>query len=318
MPCPSMTSAWVSKTSPIGVPGLSLASQASSSVLGGFRHGALMRGRAADDEGAHQAGVVLAIDAGEFQGELVLRIQHAPAGFVAAEQRIRPGADDEGIAGIIAAALEDSALHRGQDVALVRAGMGGCDGGLERVVGEFGGAPDISELGVRLHQAKLRDEVGGVRGRGEAVQRRIHLLALRGGEPVALIFDAEALAFEPAPSEQILQIIGGGRVVPIDPDANVLDDRGVLRLAQIGCSRQQHDLAIGAQHQALKKAVAEGVVAGQPVHALLLEHEESIEPALGHGRQRLFPSRVEFIPTEMQCHAPSLSSAQARSPSVGR
>src|SRR5689334_8825346 len=40
-------------------------------------------------------------------------------------------------------------------------------------------------------------------------------------------------------------------------------------------------LRITAQHEALEEAVAERVVAGEPVHALLLEQQEPVEPGVG-------------------------------------
>ena len=72
----------------------------------------------------------------------------AAAGFVAAEQRVRPGADDERVAGIVPAAFEDGALHRRQNIPFVGAGAGRANGGLEGLVGEFGGASDIDEFSV--------------------------------------------------------------------------------------------------------------------------------------------------------------------------
>ena len=47
--------------------------------------------------------MVVAIDAGELDGQLVLRIELAPPGLVAAEQGVGPGAEDELIGRIVAA-----------------------------------------------------------------------------------------------------------------------------------------------------------------------------------------------------------------------
>ena len=122
---------------------------------------------------------------------------------------------------------------------------------------------------------------------------------------MAVIFDAEALAFEAAAPEEVLQIVSGRRAVAVDPDADVFDDRGVLGLAQVRGAGEEHDLAVGAQDQALKEAEAEGVVAGEPVHALLLEHEERIKAAFVHGLECTLPTFGKLVCGEMQCHAHS-------------
>src|SRR4051812_40623520 len=78
--------------------------------------------RLADQYGAHQRNVVVMPDAGEFERDLVTFGKVPPARFVAAEQGIRSRTDDELVAGIVAAALEDSALHGGKDVGFVGPG----------------------------------------------------------------------------------------------------------------------------------------------------------------------------------------------------
>ena len=97
---------------------------------------------------------------------------------------------------------------------------------------------------------------------------------------MGVVLDAEPLAGQALLRQQRAQLLGRIAALAVDPDADVLDDRGVLRLAQIGRAGQQDQIAVGAQHEALEEAVAEGVVAGQPVHALLLEHQKSVELAL--------------------------------------
>ncbi len=66
----------------------------------------------------------MAVDPGKLQGELVAGRQFAPAGLVAAEQGIGPGADNEFIGRIVAAAGEDGGLLGGEDGALVGPGPG--------------------------------------------------------------------------------------------------------------------------------------------------------------------------------------------------
>jgi len=72
-------------------------------------------------------------DAGEFEGDLVALGEAAPAGFVAAEEGVRTRADDEFIAGIIAAALQHRALHGGDYI------TPGAMPGRNRGLGKIGG-----------------------------------------------------------------------------------------------------------------------------------------------------------------------------------
>jgi len=62
-------------------------------------------------------------------------------------------------------------------------------------------------------------------------------------------------------------------------------------LAQVRGAGQEHHAAIGAEVQALEKAVAEGVVSGQVVHTFLTKDEQSIETPSRHRLHRgLAPS----------------------------
>src|SRR5262245_36808281 len=63
-------------------------------------HPEVMSSGLADDECAHEGGVIMAVDASEFECELVVLRQLAPARFVAAQEGVRTGTDDEFIAGI--------------------------------------------------------------------------------------------------------------------------------------------------------------------------------------------------------------------------
>ena len=189
---------------------------------------ALAGARLADQERAHQAGVVLPVDAGELEGQLVARVEPATPRLVAAEQGVAPGADDERIAGVVAAAPEDRAVHGGEDRALVGACPGLRDRRVERGVGQLRGAAYVGELGRGLHQAQAGDQVRGVGCLGEAVERRVQAPAVRRREAVGLVLDAEAFAREALPGEQIAQLRGRIAALAVDPDADVLDDRGVL------------------------------------------------------------------------------------------
>ena len=83
---------------PVQYPGVGVEG-ASPTVLAGFQGASTasrasratwcistMRRRLADREGAHHGGVVVAVGAGPLQGQLVLRVEMAPAGVVAAQQ----------------------------------------------------------------------------------------------------------------------------------------------------------------------------------------------------------------------------------------
>ena len=81
------------------------------------------------------------------QRELILRVQHAPAGLVAAQQGVPARADDELVAGIVAPRPQDGALHGCQDLALVGARAGQGEGGRVRLVGQGGRAAHMGDLG---------------------------------------------------------------------------------------------------------------------------------------------------------------------------
>ena len=68
--------------------------------------------------------MIVAVDAGELECELVLRVELAAAGGISHQQGLRAGADDELVAGIVAAAFEHGALHRRENLALIGAGLG--------------------------------------------------------------------------------------------------------------------------------------------------------------------------------------------------
>ena len=93
----------------------------------------------------------------------------------------------------------------------------------------------------------------------------------------------------------------------VHPDADVVDHRRVPRLEQIGGAGEQHEAAVGAEIEALEIDVAERVVAGQPVHALLAEAEQAVEPAFGERPCGAGAALGQFIAGEMQRHGQPLS-----------
>ncbi len=88
----------------------------------------------------------------------------------------------------------------------------------------------------------------------------------------------------------------------VGPQHDVVDDRGVARLAQVGRAGEQHHRAVGLHHQRLEEAEAERVVAGQPVHALLREEQDGVELLLGHFDQQPVAAGVEFGTLKVQSH----------------
>ena len=101
----------------------------------------------ADDNGPHPGGMVMAVGAGPFEGDLVPRREIFTAGEIAAQKRVRAGADDELIARIVAAATKNRALHGGQNVALEGSGSDRLMRRLQGVVGQFGRPAHIGKLG---------------------------------------------------------------------------------------------------------------------------------------------------------------------------
>ena len=164
--------------------------------------------RLADDDGAHQRDVVEPVDAGEFERDLVVLGELSPAALDAAEERVLARADDEGIAGIVAAAGKDRALHRGEDFAFVGAGADQLQRRVERIVGERGGAAHIGELGRAFQHAQRRDEIGGVLDRRESLQRLVERAAVRGGQAVRVVFDADARAEQAEIVQEIAKLHG--------------------------------------------------------------------------------------------------------------
>ena len=201
--------------------------------------------------------MVVAIDAGEFEGQLVLGRELPPAGEIAAEQGVGPGADDELVGRIVAAAADDRALHGGQDLGFVDAGRGETMGLVERQVGELGGAPDIGDLGRAFHQAQAAHQVRGVGEIAESVERGFQALAVARRQAIGLVFDAQAFAAAALLLENLPQCQRRIGVGQIDPDADVLDHRCVLGLEPVRHPGQQDHPAVGAEIEALEEHVAE-------------------------------------------------------------
>ena len=269
--------------------------------------------RLADDDGAHQRHVIEPVDAGEFERDLVVRVELSPPALDAAEEGVLARADDEGIAGIVAAAGKDRALHRGEDFAFVGAGADQLQRGVERVVGERGGAADIGELGRALH---ARGAPGPDRRRPRASPKVFS--ASSSARPFAAVRPCVSYSTpmrapsRPRSFRRSRSCTAGAGARRVRPDDDVLDQRRVARLAQVGGARQQRERAVAREDQALEEAVAERVVAGQPVMALRREEEQRVELSPRHLLQHQRAPRFEFLPARNAAPRSALGRARWR------
>ena len=103
-------------------------------------------------------------------------------------------------------------------------------------------------FGRRLDQAQLRDQFRAVLEPSELLERPVEPQSVATGQAVGVVFDTQASAAKSHLAEKVAKRIDGASIVAIDPDANVLDDRGVLSLTQVGRARDQCHLAIGREY----------------------------------------------------------------------
>ena len=174
--------------------------------------------------------------------------------------------------------------------------------------------------GLLTARSSLTSERGVGEG-GEAVERVGEAAALGGGQPVGLPLDAEAAAGEVKLGEDRAQVALGRGALGVDPDAHVGDQRGEAGLQAVGGAGEQREAAVRGQDQRLEMHVAEGVVAGQPVHALLAEEEEGVEAAGLHRGDGRGLAGGELLGVEMQVgggrdHRAGPSSGRRRSSST--
>ncbi len=239
----------------------------------------------------------MAADAGELERELVVGVELAPPALVAAQQRVGAGADDELVAGIIAAGGEDGVMHGGQDLALVGAGAGGVERGAVGQIGQPRRLAHAGKLGRRFAHPQARDEIGDV-DQLPTGQRRLKPAAVVMREPLRVVLDPE-----PPPCPEIVEhprkIPRGLGVGGVLPDADVGDVGRALRLPQVRRARQQRRAAVGADIEALEEAEAEGVVAGQPIITLGREQQRAVEPGVGQRGQQAGLARRHLVGGEM-------------------
>ncbi len=118
-------------------------------------------------------------------------------------------------------------------------------------------------------------------------------------QAIGVGFDPQPLAACAEAFQHVTQLQRGIGALRIGPDADILDQRGVLRLTQIGRARQQRQFSVGAEIEALEKAESYRIVAGQIVHALLLEHQQAVEAA----REQRPPRRAQPPNSPLPAHA---------------
>ena len=70
--------------------------------------------------------------------------------------------------------------------------------------------------------------------------------------------------------------------------------------APVGRARDKRQLAVGAEIEALEEHITEAVVARQVIHALLAEHQQTVEPIFGQLLDRLCPTLRQLGFGEMQ------------------
>src|SRR4029077_651893 len=134
------------------------------------------------------------------------------------------------------------------------------------------------------------------------VELRFEALAVSVREDLRLIFGADALARKAELSRERLQLGGGLGVLRVFPDADILDERGPARRAQIGRAGEKRHASVELHDEALEEAEAEGVISREPIEALLGKEEHGVEAVCLHrGLQPLEPLR-KFGASEMQSH----------------
>jgi hypothetical protein len=188
------------------------------------------------------------------------------------------------------------------DRRLVATGLDERKGGVQRLVREYGGALDIGDFGRALDETQAADDGGGIDEFAEALELVVEQARIAAGQAVRIVFDADAAAEQVEVGQEVLQVHRRVRVDAVDPDLDLLDGRGAARLAQVRRAGEQNHVAGRLDDERLKEAVAEGVVARQPVHALLREEQHGVELFLPHpGGEALEPVGV-FLAVEVKCH----------------
>src|SRR4026209_1801702 len=120
------------------------------------------------------------------------------------------------------------------------------------------------------------------------------------GQTKGVVLDAESLAGRTEIPKHVAQLVGGTGAGLVGPDADVLDDRRVPGLPKVGGTGQKRKPPVGAEVEALEEAEAERVIAGEVVHALLIEHQEAVEILPDELARDLVDAGAVLRPVEMQ------------------
>ncbi|MNI21440.1 hypothetical protein D3C73_749650 [compost metagenome] len=119
--------------------------------------------------------------------------------------------------------------------------------------------------------------------------RLLRAIEVPAGQAMGIELDGDLFPAETKLFKDHLQVGGRVCILGIPPDADILDNARLFCLNQIRTTGQKHRLAAVRRHdEALVVDEAAGVVAGQPVHAFLREHEHGIDAA----RCKLSPQPV--------------------------
>ena len=275
-------------------------------LVAGTVHGPVLRRRLADQQGPHHRSVVAPLDATPLQCQLVDRIQVAAARGVAHHERTRARADDHLVAGVVTATTQHGALHVGQDPGLGDARPGQADGHLPGVVGQLGCPTRVGHFLGALHPAEFLDQRRGVGPRQETVQLGLQQAPVGGPQAVGVQLDAHAGTGQAQVVEHVPQVQCRVHAVDVDVAAHVGHVGRVGGRPPVGCPVQQGDPALACHDHALEAGEAEGVVPGQPVHRLLLEHEQGVQPGGPDGSGRPVPAGEHLVGREVDGHgAPS-------------
>ena len=268
----------------------------------------------AGQDHAHQGRVVVAVSPRELEGNLVVVRDLAVTGVVADQERLLATAHGPAPARNVAAAPQHGVQHLTVNGTDRRARHRRFVGDRERPVGERAGTTHVFELGRAFYQPHEANQVGGIDEIAETAQRRIDQPAPLPGESIGMVLDAKALAPAAMAFQHVAHVLGRVGRLAVVPDTHVLDDRRRPRLAPVGGAGDQRQGAVGAEVHGLEHREARGVVAGQVIHALLSENQQSVEPRVRHLVAGTSLSMIEFLAREVQCHekVPSISAFSAK------
>ena len=117
-----------------------------------------------------------------------------------------------------------------------------------------------------------------------------------------IALDPDLLAGPAMLGHHVAQRTGGIGAGLIDPDADVVDDRRMLRLPEVRRTGEQGHPPVASEPEALEEAEAERVVTREVEHALLLEEQDAGETARLQRTDRRVATPVEFGSCKVDGH----------------